>query len=140
MRPSAAAMSTADPLPPLTRFWGPRYWPTWLLLAWLRLTAALPWRAAVALHRLLGRALWHVLPARRSVVLRNLEICFPELDAADRQYLARRNFENVAISLAEIKNNSLIQSLLAPDVTINGQDALSFGIGFDAVPAGFNKI
>lgn len=42
-----------------------------------------------------------------------------------------------AISLSELKNNSLIQSLLAPDLTIDGQQAVSLGIGFTAVSATF---
>jgi hypothetical protein len=44
---------------------------------------------------------------------------------------------NCVITLAEVENNTLIQSLLAPDVTIDGQDAISIGIGFEAVPASF---
>jgi hypothetical protein len=42
-----------------------------------------------------------------------------------------------AITANELRNNSLIQSLLAPDVTIDGQSALSVGIGFSAVAATF---
>jgi hypothetical protein len=41
------------------------------------------------------------------------------------------------ISLTEIMNNSLIQSLLSPDVTIDGQMALSFGVGITAVGGTF---
>jgi hypothetical protein len=36
--------------------------------------------------------------------------------------------KDCTISLTEIQNNSLIMSLLAPDVTIDGQMALSFGV------------
>jgi len=39
------------------------------------------------------------------------------------------------VSVDEIKNNSLIQSLFAPDVMLEGQSALSFGFGFTAVEA-----
>jgi hypothetical protein len=41
------------------------------------------------------------------------------------------------ISTTEIRTNSLIQSLIAPDITVGGQQALSLGIGFTAVPATF---
>ncbi len=41
------------------------------------------------------------------------------------------------ITLSEVQNNSLLQSLLAPDVTVEGQMALSLGIGFTAVPGTF---
>lgn len=101
--PAAARRATPSPEPtPLTRFVGPRYWPTWLFVAWLRLTAALPWRFAIGLHRLLGRALYLLLPSRRHIVLRNLEICFPELAAAERRALARRHFASFGASIAEI--------------------------------------
>ncbi len=45
--------------------------------------------------------------------------------------------KDCAISLAEVRDNSLIQSLLAPDVTINNVNALSIGVRATAVPAGF---
>jgi hypothetical protein len=41
------------------------------------------------------------------------------------------------ISLSEVQNNSLLMSLLAPDVTVEGQMALSLGVGFTAVPGTF---
>ncbi len=41
------------------------------------------------------------------------------------------------ISTSEVQNNSLIQSLLAPDVTVEGQQALSLGIGITAVAASY---
>lgn len=41
--------------------------------------------------------------------------------------------KDCAVSVDEIKNNSLIVSLLAPDVEINGKDALSLGIKATAV-------
>jgi hypothetical protein len=43
--------------------------------------------------------------------------------------------QDCAISVDELKNNSIVQSLLAPDVTIEGQMALSFGVGITAVAA-----
>ena len=118
------APATAAPLPPprLAQFVGPRYWPTWLLLAWLRLMAALPWRVAVEVSRWVGRALWYLVPGRRHVVVRNLEICFPELDSRARLTLARRSFENVAISIAEIAIAWFGRSL--PPVRIEGREHL----------------
>jgi lipid A ethanolaminephosphotransferase len=118
-------------LTPLTAFWAPRFWPAWLLLGWLRLTAAIPWRTAIAVHRWLGRALWHLLPGRRWIVLRNLEVCFPILDVATRRTLARRHFESLAISLAEIAIAWFAKSL--PPVRVEGighlEAALAAGRG-----------
>ena len=45
--------------------------------------------------------------------------------------------KDCAISIAEVRDNSLIQSLLAPDVMINGVQALSVGVNARAVLAAF---
>ncbi len=48
--------------------------------------------------------------------------------------------KDCGVTVEEIKTNSLIQSLLAPDVTIDGQDALSIGIEVSTVNAKFPGI
>lgn len=48
--------------------------------------------------------------------------------------------KDCAVTVEEIKTNSLIQSLLAPDVTIDGQDALSLGLKVSAVKGSFPGI
>jgi hypothetical protein len=45
--------------------------------------------------------------------------------------------KDCAVSVAEIQNNNLIKSLLAPDVTIDGTMALSLGIGVTMVKGEF---
>ena len=45
---------------------------------------------------------------------------------------------NCDISVDELRNNSLIQSLLAPDLSINGVAGLSIGFGATAVHAAFS--
>lgn len=106
-QPTAAAAGTANSAKPvqnvsLWRFAGPRYWPAWLLLLWMRLTAALPWRAAIKVHKLLGRALPRLMPSRKRIVLRNLEICFPTSSPREIEALAKRHFENLGACLAEM--------------------------------------
>ena len=56
------------------------------------------------------------------IVIRNLEICFPELDPRARLALARRSFESVAISVAEIAIAWFGNSL--PPVRIEGRELL----------------
>lgn len=113
------------------RFLAPRYWATWLLIGWLRLVASLPWQLSIAIHRCIGRVLWHALPARRAVVLRNLEICLPELDENARATTGKRTFENVAISVAEIAAAWFARAM--PPVRIEGREhldaALALGKG-----------
>lgn len=100
---TAESPAATDPQPiTLTHYWRLRYWPTWVFLFWLRFTAALPWRIAVKLHKVLGRVAGALLSRRRRIIRRNLEICFPELDARELGTLTKRVFENVGAFFAEI--------------------------------------
>jgi KDO2-lipid IV(A) lauroyltransferase len=85
----------------LSRFWKPRHWPVWGLWLWMRLNAVLPLAFSLAIHRLVGKALYRLLPKVRRVVRRNLEICFPDLDPAAVEALAKRHFEALGMSIAE---------------------------------------
>jgi KDO2-lipid IV(A) lauroyltransferase len=88
-------------LPPLTPYWGPRYWPTWVFVLWLLFTAALPWRVAISLHKRLGRAAGALLSSRRRIVRRNLQICFPHLDREKVEALTNLQFESIGAFFAE---------------------------------------
>jgi KDO2-lipid IV(A) lauroyltransferase len=72
-----------------------------LLLAFLWLFHWLPLAVQAVLGSAFGRLGWHVVPARRKVALRNLELCFPELSAAERVRLAREHFRWLGRSLLE---------------------------------------
>jgi hypothetical protein len=50
---------------------------------------------------------------------------------------ARAPPKDCTISVSEVAQNSLIQSLLAPDVMIDGVEALSVGVSASAVHAAF---
>jgi KDO2-lipid IV(A) lauroyltransferase len=83
--------------PPL----GPRHWPAWLGIGAMALLARLPWPWQRALGRPLGALLRTLLGERRRVARRNLELCFPELDAAARDALLREHFRSLAIGVFE---------------------------------------
>ncbi len=74
----------------------PRYWPDWLALAFLRLTALLPLPLIWAAGALLGELLYRVLGARRHIALTNLRACFPQLAPAAQRQLARAHFRAFA--------------------------------------------
>lgn len=79
--------------PPFERIWlSPRFWPLWLGFGLLRLVTALPGAWRRALGTLAGYLAWFYNRKRRRFVDLNLAWCFPELDAAAQQALARRFF------------------------------------------------
>jgi KDO2-lipid IV(A) lauroyltransferase len=101
-RADVKALLNADAELVFARCRSPSYWPVWLFAFWLRLTAALPWRFVLALHKLLGRFAGALSPRRRRIVRRNLELCFPELDAASIRAIVRRNMSNSGAFVAEL--------------------------------------
>jgi KDO2-lipid IV(A) lauroyltransferase len=71
------------------------------LLALLWLVHWLPLGLQARLGNGLGRAGWRLVGSRRKVALRNLELCFPELPAVERERLAREHFRWLGRSLLE---------------------------------------
>ncbi|MGD8341231.1 MAG: phosphoethanolamine--lipid A transferase, partial [Gammaproteobacteria bacterium] len=67
----------------------------------MRLTSLLPWRSAVRLHMGIGRVCWRLMTRHRIIVERNIELCFPKLDADGVRRLVRQHFENLGACLAE---------------------------------------
>ena len=80
---------------------GPRYWPTWMGLGFLRLIEPLPYAWQLRIGRLIGRLVQLLpLPYVR-IARRNIEICLPELAPAERATLLKRHFESLGIGLCE---------------------------------------
>ncbi len=74
---------------------------TWLALQPVRLLGMLPPGPARAVVRPLGPLFARAMPSRRRIAERNIELCFPELTAAERAGLVRRHFRFLAEMLAE---------------------------------------
>ncbi len=84
------------------RLLAPRYWPTWVGLCILRLLAFLPYSWLVRVGSALGVLMRH-LPLRFiRTARRNIELCMPELGAAEREKLLGRHFESLGIALLEV--------------------------------------
>jgi len=87
---------------PDNRFLAPRHWPTWLLLACMRLGARLPLPLLVLLGGVAGELLYLLALERRRVAAINLGIAYPEADAAALRRLNRACFRSVSIGILEI--------------------------------------
>jgi len=109
----------------LARFWGPRYWLTWVLLGVLHVAARMPPSGQQRLGRALGGLLRRVKRREHRVAARNLELCFKHLDAAGRQALLARHFEAVGMSFVEMGVGwfTPIERLLTR-VTVGGREHL----------------
>jgi len=83
------------------RFLAPRYWPTWLGLGALRALAMLPFAWQVRIGAALGHLALCFSSHRVHVTRVNLDLCFPELDAAQRHALLIKHFESLGIGMLE---------------------------------------
>ncbi|MEX2130581.1 MAG: LpxL/LpxP family Kdo(2)-lipid IV(A) lauroyl/palmitoleoyl acyltransferase [Pseudohongiellaceae bacterium] len=87
---------------PLRQFSGPRYWPTWLLLAIMWLLAHLPFSLQMRIGQLLGWLSYVFARDRRDIARVNLALCFPELDEPSRQKLLIDTFLSNGMGAMEI--------------------------------------
>ena len=87
---------------PLSSYRSPGTWPVWIGMGLLRLACLLPHGAALALGRATGRLAHALGGSRRAIVHRNLELCFPELDARQLAALERAHFEALGMSVIEM--------------------------------------
>jgi Kdo2-lipid IVA lauroyltransferase/acyltransferase len=83
-------------------FLHPRFWLLWLGLGLLWLIAQLPYRVLLLLGRGLGALMYHLAGSRRRIAARNLELCFPQMAADEREALLKENFASTGITFFEM--------------------------------------
>ncbi|MCL6406222.1 kdo(2)-lipid IV(A) palmitoleoyltransferase [Dickeya dadantii] len=79
----------------------PRYWLLWFGLAVLFLLVQLPYPLLMRLGSWLGRSSRHFLKRRVSIARRNLELCFPDMPASQREAMLKANFASLGMALME---------------------------------------
>lgn len=84
---------------PLSNFLGPRYWPTWLGLAILRLVSFLPLPLIALIGQSLGLLFYYVIVSRRRIAFTNISLCFPEKSVAERRTINRKHFRLLGQSI-----------------------------------------
>ena len=88
--------------PRLSRYRGPRYWPTWLGLGFMRLVSWLPLPLIAVFGGGLGMLLYALHAGRRHIVRVNVSRCFPELSPRQQARIARRHFRAFGQTLLDI--------------------------------------
>jgi len=79
----------------------PKYWLTWFGVIILYTISWLPYKLQLMLGRILGRLLYKIGSSRKTVAMKNLELCFPEMSLEERTRVLKKNFENTGIALFE---------------------------------------
>ncbi|KEY60619.1 kdo(2)-lipid IV(A) palmitoleoyltransferase [Serratia sp. DD3] len=79
----------------------PRYWLTWFGLLVLFLLVQLPYPLMHKLGMWMGRTSMRFLKRRVTITRRNLELCFPDMDSAQRERQIIGNFESLGMGLLE---------------------------------------
>lgn len=129
-----ARSDSSDTAVSLWRFLGPRYWRGWILIAWLRISALMPFRWSLALHKRLGR--WIGSRSRKStaIVSDNLDRCFPELSDTKRAEISSEYFANMGAFVTELAmawfgSRQRLRSLFNVEGSENLDAALAHGKG-----------
>ncbi|MGY0163359.1 LpxL/LpxP family Kdo(2)-lipid IV(A) lauroyl/palmitoleoyl acyltransferasee [Edwardsiella tarda] len=79
----------------------PRYWLTWFGIGIFYLIMLLPYPWLSRLGKRLGKLSMRFLKQRVQVARRNLELCFPQMAASERERWLEQNFESVGMALIE---------------------------------------
>jgi len=91
-----------DKRKPLYFFWTPNYWYIWLFLGLLRLSFLLSYPVQLRLFKALGRLMHRFDTRRKLMARRNIQLCFPELSAKERDALVLAHYEALGASLMEL--------------------------------------
>lgn len=83
-------------------YYSPKFWLMWCIFGMLRLVSLLPYRAAVALGRLLGCFIQRISGKRQRIVDINLARCFPEKSRSERDRIKAGCYRNIGASLIEM--------------------------------------
>lgn len=79
----------------------PRYWLVWLLIFIAYLSTYLPYRITLHLGKALGFLFYFVPSKIKTIIQRNIALCFPELTVQQQTRIIKKNFVNLGAGIAE---------------------------------------
>jgi lipid A biosynthesis lauroyl/palmitoleoyl acyltransferase len=85
-------------------FYQPKFIPTWILIALMKLGARFSFKTQVTLGKIMGRILYRLLGKFRKIALVNIGHCFVDKSPSEIQTLAKQNFESIGIAFFESSN------------------------------------
>jgi KDO2-lipid IV(A) lauroyltransferase len=111
----------------------------------LRLICLLPHRVSLGIGRLIGRAAYLAGAERRAIVRRNIELCFPEKTAVERDLLVKRHFEALGMSIIEMglgrwASDKALTAMTTIDGVEHLQAAVDAGKGIILLSAHFTTL
>ncbi len=81
----------------------PRYWLVWLGFGALALIVTLfPYPILKKMGRGLGKAVAPLIKRRAKIIRKNLEICFPDMDEAEKQRITQEVYKNSGLAIIEM--------------------------------------
>ena len=109
----------------LLKFWAPRYWPTWLLYTWMRISVFLPLRLQILIGKKAGRFLSLLVPEKRRITAKNLEVCFPRFSPEKRKTLRNNHFESMGAAIPEMAMGWFgVEQVVRNAVQLEGEEYL----------------
>ena len=82
-------------------FLGPKHWPTWFGLIFLRSCTLLPYRVQMWLGSFIGYLSYYLIPRRRHIVETNIQLAFPELSEDEQIKLVKKTFYSTGMGIFE---------------------------------------
>ena len=87
-----------------TNFIHPKYFPTWILILFMRIGVFIPFRLQVFFGKIIGKLIYPFMTEFRKTAYSNISNCFPEKKQSQVTLLVKQHFEAIGISLFETAN------------------------------------
>ena len=127
----------------------PKLWPSWLAMGlWWLMVQACPFRLQLLIGAQLGNLLYRRNIGRVRVARRNLELCFPDSSASEREELLRKILQSTCIGIfesgaawfwhrARLRRKFTVEGIEHIEAARqNGKGVLFMGIHFTAIEIG----